>query len=126
MIQDYGNVLKDVVLLAKGNELGNGFAYHVTDIVIPELTKIVEESDNPPKHKAIMAILEPFVKGLELSGNKILVKRIAKEVFSECEHLANLKHATLAQHLFELGTVLWIKKIPLFKYKRIIVLALCC
>ena len=105
MIQDYGNVLKDVVLLAKGNELGNGFAYHVTDIVTPELTKIAEESDNPPRHKAIMAILEPFVKGLDLSGNKILVKRIAKEVFSECEHLANLKHATLAQHLFELVTL---------------------
>lgn len=109
MIQDYGNVLKDEVLLAKGNELGNGFAYHVTDIVIPELTKIVEEVDNPPKHKAIMAILDPFVKGLELSGNKILVKRIAKEVFSECEHLSNLKHATLAQKLFELGTILCIK-----------------
>jgi len=104
MIQEYGSVLKDEVLLAKGNELGNGFAYHITDIVISELIKIVEETNNPPKHKTIMAILDPFIKGLELSGNKILVKRIAKEVFSECENVANLKHATLAQHLFSLGT----------------------
>lgn len=112
MIEKYSSILKDVVLLARGDPLGKALGYHFADIVVAELSQVVESTESEPEHEAVFAVIDPFIQSMALSKDKILVKRISTEIFDECARLicsekpgafSTLDATQISKLLFDLG-----------------------
>lgn len=118
VVRKFSNVWTREVILNQENGLGHGLAYHYASLAVDELKACVESTNVAPKHKCIMAILDPFIQGIEKSTNRVLVKRIHSDVFGACatlvetngKALSELKADQLSAMLFELGEFFKIRR----------------
>ena len=112
-VQDFAAFWRDEVLLPGDTLVAAGVAYHVADMVLPQLTIVVSEAAAPPPAAALAALLAPFCAALGDSGDAVLVQRLRQGLFegvegevrvpSEGRPLRSLDPAALAEQLFELG-----------------------
>lgn len=54
-----------------------GLAYHVTDVFLPELARVVSEgSSKPPQGSILVVLLQPFVDALVAAGEAAPIRRL--------------------------------------------------
>lgn len=90
-----------------------GVAYHLADILLPELQKMARESGQAPDAAALSTLLEPFCQALAVARAPAMVHRVQQGLFlplleevqqpSEGDVLQHLDIQQLAGHLFDLG-----------------------
>ena len=102
--------------MPKDTLIATGFAYHVADLMIPELQKIVQRTGSPPSRPALMLLLMPFGNAAALSHDDVLVGRLGAGMLSDIVQflrqsrkdgaLQNVDRKELADWLFKLGRCL--------------------
>ncbi|MEW5318831.1 MAG: hypothetical protein WDW38_010017 [Sanguina aurantia] len=59
-----------------------GLAYHVTDVFLPELARVVSEgSRQPPQGSILVVLLQPFVDALVAAGEAAPIRRLRESIF---------------------------------------------
>lgn len=97
-----------------------GFAYHVADIFISELERVVEEDPieptTAPSHQIISILLAPFYTALSDTHDDIMIHRFRSGLFrtildghGSSAALKNLNSKKIAEILFELGRCIFLK-----------------
>lgn len=112
-VQAFGDFWRDEMLLPHDTLVAAGVAYHVADMLLPQLKIVVAEAAAPPPAAALAALFSPFCAALGDSGDPVLVRRLRQGLFegieaelrapSEGRTLRHLDAAALAEQLFELG-----------------------
>ena len=102
-------------LLPQEAHASNGFAYHLTDLFLVELRRVVTAPEERPGSAALLALLEPFCQALAQSDHEPLMARLRSQVFlavakevsspSEAAPLTELSLVDFSTHLYDLGTV---------------------
>lgn len=113
LVSQYTALLQSEVLLPTDNQRATGLAYHVCDVWLPEVIKVVSESNKPPSSATLALLLQPFCEALTHADEVAMVRRVRESVFdlvleqmhepSEGQPLRHLDSAQLAQTLFNLG-----------------------
>lgn len=90
-----------------------GFAYHVADLLLSELTRVTGEKGPAPSNDTLVLLLEPFCAAAASTRDNVLVTRLHQGLFEgiatelkqpqEADALRNLDAQTLAEQLFNLG-----------------------
>ncbi|KAL4458010.1 hypothetical protein ABPG75_012875 [Micractinium tetrahymenae] len=92
-----------------------GVAFHLADLLLPELAKCVAEGGGgaAPDDATLRALLEPFCRALAAAATPAMIHRLRQGVFDplvdevrqpgEAAALRSLDAAALASHLFDLG-----------------------
>ncbi|RMZ56872.1 hypothetical protein APUTEX25_002961, partial [Auxenochlorella protothecoides] len=101
------------ILLPTDTLSATGFAYHLTDLLLPELQRVVTSAAEQPSAVALAALLEPFCQALAQTGNPALQFRLRHGVFltmlkeiqnpSPHQPLRHLAITDFAAHMFDLG-----------------------
>lgn len=113
MLTEYTTFWLEEVFVPKDTFIAAGFAYHVADLMLPELQKIVKVSGNPPPRPALMSLLMPFGTAAASTHDDVLVSRLGAGILSdiiqylrqpaEQSALQNIDRKELADWLFKLG-----------------------
>ena len=116
------------VLLPEDTVAAAGFAYHIADIVLPELTRVVGESGNPPSNKVLAALFEPFYMAAAKTRDNVLVGKLQQGLFfaiieelkrpQDADVLKKIDAESLAGRLFDLGKLIIIYSINACKEER--------
>lgn len=73
----YMDFLRASVLQPTDGIRAVGLAYHVTDVFLPELARVVSEgSSKPPQGEILEVLLQPFVDALVAAGEAAPIRRL--------------------------------------------------
>lgn len=65
------------VLLPSDNLVASGLAYHLCDVLMPELSAVVAAGDGPqPQPQELASLLEPFCQALANTRDPALIYRL--------------------------------------------------
>lgn len=80
----YMDFLRTSVLQPTDGIRAVGLAYHVTDVFLPELARVVSEgSSKPPQGEILEVLLQPFVDALVAAGEAAPIRRLRSVGFVE-------------------------------------------
>lgn len=77
----YIDLLEEIPLSATNQKMPNGIRYHIADIYVDELSKVVPEDDRP--NVPIEILLRPFERLITRSPVKAVRLRVMKSVFDD-------------------------------------------
>ena len=113
-VKDFSHFWRSEALLPQDTLPAAGFAYHVADLLLPELSRVVgEKPDATPSNKTLLLLLEPFCTAAARTKENVLVGRLNQGLFEgivrelkqpqESHPLKNLDAQAFADQLFSLG-----------------------
>lgn len=114
LVSEYASFWKDEVLLPKDTLAAAGVAYHIADMLLHELARIVEAAGAaPPSADTLRTLLNPFIAAFAETKDSVMIYRLRQGLFSGIAEavseaassgpFSNLDSKALAEHLFELG-----------------------
>lgn len=115
LVEEFSDFWRDQVLLPGDTLAASGVAYHVIDLLLPELTRVIAEAGkgSSPSKKTLTALLDPFCAAAASTKDAVMIRRLYQglweamaEEIKEPQAANPLKHLdaqALADKLFELG-----------------------
>lgn len=75
-VRELTGIWLEQVLLPEDTLAATGFAYHLIDLLIPELQRAVTSAEQRPPAAALALLLEPFCQALARGNNPTLLNRL--------------------------------------------------
>ena len=113
LVEEYAAFWKDEVLLPSDTLAAAGVAYHISDLLLQELSGVVAQPGAAPAATTLETLLEPYCAALAATRDAVLVRRLRQGLFDavaegvgepgETDALRHLDAVALSERLFNLG-----------------------